>query len=137
MNLQQDEEFTDFLRIKAREGMESVKYPATKFRRMLDGDGGFETVKRFLAAPRVSEGYTELVMRGRPDLTVEALVAQTHWRTQVVQSGFAEVHRYVQDQRSLRTSRTANWSARPIVAIIPELMLTVLTRPSAVDVLDQ
>jgi hypothetical protein len=81
MNLQQDEVFTEFLRAKAREGMESVNYPATKFHRMLDRDGGFETVKRLLAALRVSEGYTELVMRGRPDLTVEALVTQTHWRT--------------------------------------------------------
>ncbi|QHE89212.1 DUF3883 domain-containing protein [Hydrogenophaga sp. BPS33] len=80
MDLQQDEDFTEFLRAKAREGMDSVKYPATKFHRMLDRDGGFETVKRLLAAPRVSEGYSQLVMRGRPDLTVEALVTQTHWR---------------------------------------------------------
>jgi len=81
MNLQQDEQFTEFLRAKAREGMESVKYPATKFHRMLDRDGGFETVKRLLADPRVADGYSQLVMRGRTDLTVEALVTQTSWRT--------------------------------------------------------
>lgn len=81
MNLQQDEEFTEFLRAKAREGMESVRYPATQFHRMLNRDGGLKTVNRLLASPRVSEGFTALVTRGRPDLTVEALVAQTHWRT--------------------------------------------------------
>lgn len=80
MNAQQDEEFTEFLRSKAREGKASVAYPATQFHRMLDGEGGYKTVNQLLAAPRVSDGYSELVMRGRPDLTVEALVTESQWR---------------------------------------------------------
>lgn len=80
MNLQQDEEFTEFLRASAREGMRAVGYPATKFHRMLDSDGGYATANRLLAASRVSDGYSELVTRGRTDLTLEALVTESHWR---------------------------------------------------------
>lgn len=47
---------------------------------MLNADGGFATVNRLLAAQKLSDGYIELVIRGRPDLTVEALVAETLWR---------------------------------------------------------
>lgn len=80
MNLEEDEQFTEFLRGKAREGKTAVGYPATLFHQILNADGGFATVKRLLAASKVSDGYTELVVRGRPDLTVEALVAETRWR---------------------------------------------------------
>lgn len=80
MNLEEDEQFTEFLRCKAREGKTAVGYPATLFHQILNADGGFATVKRLLAASKVSDGYTELVVRGRPDLTVEALVAETRWR---------------------------------------------------------
>lgn len=80
MNLNEDEQFTEFLRAKAREGKAAVGYPATLFLQMLNADGGFRTVNRLLAAQRLSDGYSELVVRGRPDLTVEALVTETHWR---------------------------------------------------------
>jgi Domain of unknown function (DUF3883) len=80
MNLEEDEQFIEFLKSKAREGKAAVGYPATLFLQMLNGGGGFKTVNRLLASPRVSEGYTELVVRKRPDLTVEALVTETRWR---------------------------------------------------------
>lgn len=35
MNLEEDEQFTEFLRGKAREGKEAVGYPATLFLQML------------------------------------------------------------------------------------------------------
>lgn len=79
MNLEDDEQFTEFLRSKAREGKAAVGYPATLFLQMLNAAGGFKTVNRLLASSRISEGYTELVVRKRPDLTVEALVTETHW----------------------------------------------------------
>jgi len=80
MNPTQDEQFTDFLRAKAREGKAAVGYPATQFHQMLNADGGFRTVKQLLAAQRLSSGFSELVLRGRTDLTVEALVVETEWR---------------------------------------------------------
>lgn len=49
-------------------------YNATRYLRMLDEHGGLETAKILINAPTVSEGYTALYMRGRLDLTVEAVI---------------------------------------------------------------
>ncbi len=47
-------------------------YNATRFKRMLEERGGVETAKVLLKAPTVSDGFVELYMRNRLDLTVEA-----------------------------------------------------------------
>jgi hypothetical protein len=53
---------------------EEAKYPATHFLQMLNEYGGLETAQRLLKTTEVSEGFTQLCLRGRMDLTVEALV---------------------------------------------------------------
>lgn len=55
-------------------------YSANDFRKMVLADGGFVTARKLLEKPELSAGFTELVMRGRPDLTVEALVSRPQWR---------------------------------------------------------
>lgn len=81
MNPQENHEFTEFLRSKAAEGKAALGFPATYFLKMLAQKGGFDTAKKLLAAAKISDGFSDLVARGRPDLTVEAIVTETRWRT--------------------------------------------------------
>jgi hypothetical protein len=42
--------------------------------------GGLETARRLLAKPELSDGFTELYLRDRLDLTVEAHVIKPEFR---------------------------------------------------------
>jgi hypothetical protein len=53
-----------------------AKYNATVFFRMLSDRGGLETAKYLINAPGESNGYTELYLRERLDLTLEAVVVE-------------------------------------------------------------
>ena len=46
---------------------------------MLREHGGLETAHRLMQSPQVSDGLTELWLRGRKDLTVEALVLRPEY----------------------------------------------------------
>lgn len=72
------ERFTSFLRQAAEESRREG-YPPNNFVRMLNASGGFETAKRLLMKPTVSEGFVELFQLLRLDLTVEALVVESEW----------------------------------------------------------
>lgn len=63
--------FTAYLRAK-----KEAKYNATVFYNMLSTRGGVSTAKYLINAPKVSDGYTELHLRKRLDLTVEAVVVE-------------------------------------------------------------
>src|SRR6478736_6951073 len=54
MNNREDEEFTAFLKGAVREA-ETLKYFPTRFKGMLDADGGFATVNRILASGKPSD----------------------------------------------------------------------------------
>lgn len=79
MDNHEDEEFTKYLRDAVRQA-EEHKYFPHRFKRMLDADGGYETVKRILASGKPSEGFTRLWELGKVDLTCEAIVVETKWR---------------------------------------------------------
>lgn len=49
MNSRENEQFTEHLRGAVREA-EKLKYFPTRFKGMLEADGGFDTVKRILAS---------------------------------------------------------------------------------------
>lgn len=51
-----------------------AKYNATIFLKMLTDNGGVRTAKTLINSPQPSDGYTTLHLRGRLDLTVEAVV---------------------------------------------------------------
>lgn len=55
-------------------------YSANYFWLMLQKQSGLEVAKAFLANPNVTDGFTELMVRGRPDLTVEAYVLKPEFR---------------------------------------------------------
>jgi hypothetical protein len=51
-----------------------ANYTATIFLQMLTDNGGLRTAKTLINATKPSDGYAALCMRGRLDLTVEAMV---------------------------------------------------------------
>jgi hypothetical protein len=51
-----------------------VGYNATLFLRMLEEHRGLQTARILLHKEKVSDGYTALYLRGRLDLTVEAVI---------------------------------------------------------------
>lgn len=59
-----------------RRAKDEAHYNATIFLQMLTSDGGLRTAKTLINATKPSDGYTALYLRGRLDLTVEALVIE-------------------------------------------------------------
>jgi len=59
-----------------------AKYNATIFLQMLSNEGGLRTAKTLINAAKPSDGYTELYLRKRLDLTVEAVVTEnSRWHS--------------------------------------------------------
>lgn len=79
MNDIENLQFTHQLVAAANEAV-GLGYRPTRFKQMLNTDGGFETVKRILATGRPSEGFTRLLELGRVDLTCEAIIVESRWR---------------------------------------------------------
>lgn len=63
----------EMLRIYQRAQSEA-HYNATLFLQMLHEHGGLETARILIHKEKVSDGYTALYLRGRLDLTVEAVI---------------------------------------------------------------
>lgn len=78
MDAVQQERFTKLLREGAEE-CRRIGYNPRKFLQMLAADGGYATAQKLLASPRISDGFVELSMLGRLDLSVEALVLEHGW----------------------------------------------------------
>lgn len=80
MTPSEDIALVEFLLQKAGEA-EALGYRPTQFKQMLNGQGSGATIRQLLAKGKPSEGFTRLWELGRLDLTVEALVVETKWRT--------------------------------------------------------
>ncbi len=63
-----------------RRAKDEAGYNATRFLRMVEEKGGYETARTLLYAGTVSEGYTALWERKRLDLSVEAVVLHPEWQ---------------------------------------------------------
>ncbi|ESW82156.1 hypothetical protein X773_13030 [Mesorhizobium sp. LSJC285A00] len=59
-----------------RRAKSEAKYNATIFLQMVMDNGGLPTAKTLINAAKVSDGYAELYLRKRLDLTVEAMVIE-------------------------------------------------------------
>lgn len=79
MDSRTNEDFTQHLMDAVREA-EALGYEPKRFKAMLRGDGGFDTVKSILEAGKPSEGFTRLWELNRLDLTCEAIIVQSKWR---------------------------------------------------------
>jgi hypothetical protein len=55
-------------------------YVATRYLVMVREHGGLETARRLLEPGRIHDGFAELLVRGRKDLTVERLVLRPEFR---------------------------------------------------------
>jgi len=55
-------------------------YNATRFLQMVGERGGLEAARRLILSSEPSDGFTELWLQRRLDLTVEALVLQPRWK---------------------------------------------------------
>lgn len=59
-----------------RRAKDEANYPANIFLKMLIDTDGLTTAKMLINASKPSDGYTALYMKGRLDLTVEAVVTE-------------------------------------------------------------
>jgi hypothetical protein len=57
-----------------------IGYNATRFLVMVKELGGLQAAHQLLAAERIHDGFAELLLAGRPDLTVEALVLRQEFQ---------------------------------------------------------
>jgi hypothetical protein len=80
MSPEEDRDFTEFLRTKAGEAERLIKHRPTLFLQMLASGGGYTTAVQLLSSRSISEGFTKLWTGKHLELTVEALVLETHWR---------------------------------------------------------
>lgn len=60
-----------------RRAKDEANYPANIFLQMLTDTGGLTTAKTLINSSKPSDGYTALYMKGRLDLTVEAVVTES------------------------------------------------------------
>lgn len=78
MTPSENERFTKMLRDAAEE-CKRLGYRPTKFLQMLNAEGGYATATKLLASPKISDGFAELQLLGKLNLTVEALVLENGW----------------------------------------------------------
>lgn len=57
-----------------------IGYNATRFLVMVKELGGLQAAHQLLAGERIHDGFAELLLAGRPDLTVEALVLKPEFQ---------------------------------------------------------
>lgn len=58
-----------------------IGYNATRFLVMVKELGGLQAAHQLLAGERIHDGFAELLLAGRPDLTVEALVLRPEFQS--------------------------------------------------------
>lgn len=68
------DEFDEAMLEVYRRALAEADYNASRFLQMLNDHRGVETARILIHAPTVSEVYTALCLRGRLDLTVEAVI---------------------------------------------------------------
>ena len=56
-------------------------HDASRFRQMIEKDGGLQAAKTILRMSAVSQGFAELYLAKRLDLTVEAMILLPRWKS--------------------------------------------------------
>lgn len=82
MDSNQDTAFTQFLREAAKRAQSEIKYTPTYFLDSLGAEGGYATVSKLLLPGKPpSAGFVKLWEHRRLDLSVEALILESEWRS--------------------------------------------------------
>lgn len=79
MNSNQEAKFEQVL-LGAVNQAKAFNYHPNRFVAMIRSKGPFQTVKDIVASAKPSDGFNELLLAGRMDLTCEAIIVQTQWR---------------------------------------------------------
>ena len=83
-----------------RRAKDEAGYNATIFLQMLTDNKGVQTAKTLINSPKPSDGYTALYLRGRLDLTVEALVIEDErWHQLFTDHEITRARRRLKDYR--------------------------------------
>lgn len=89
-----------------RRAKDEAGYNATIFLQMLTDNGGLSTAKTLINSAKPSDGYTALYMRGRLDLTVEALVIEDErWHSLFGADELERARKRLRDYRYLSRPR--------------------------------
>ena len=80
MNRQEEAQFEHTL-LEAVEQAKKLGYTPNQFIGMIATRGPFQTVKDIVASGRPSPGFDRLALLQRIDLTCEAIIVETKWRT--------------------------------------------------------
>ncbi len=76
-----EERLAGLLRGMAERARTEANYSATRFLEMLSNRGAKETVRFLLGTPNPSDGFTNMYLAGRLDLTLEWVVQDEPWRS--------------------------------------------------------
>jgi hypothetical protein len=75
-----EKKFTEQLRQLADRAKSELNYNSNRFLGMLAQNGAFATAHILLARSEPSDGFTNMHLAGRVDLTMECLVQRKEWR---------------------------------------------------------
>lgn len=83
-----------------RRAKEEAGYNATLFLQMISDQKGLRTAKTLINAAKPSDGYTALYLKGRLDLTVEAVVVENEcWHSLFLDIEIERARKRLRDYR--------------------------------------
>jgi hypothetical protein len=79
--MENKEDFQQYMRDLYSTILQRCGYRASYLRRMVTEHGGLAAAKMLLTKSEISSGFAELWLRGATDLTIEAIVVRSPWRS--------------------------------------------------------
>jgi hypothetical protein len=116
MNSREEARFENVLNAAIAQAKQLGYYP-TRFVGMIASKGAFQTVKDIVASGKPSEGFEKLVLYHRTDLTCEAIIVETEWRSffddDLLQIAQDRLTKYGYQWRASTSSRASSSSSIP------------------------
>jgi len=106
-----DVKFTDHLRILCDRSRDECGYNPTRFREMLHARGGLGAAKFVINAAHIGDGFTEMCIQGRLDLTVEAQAISDEW---------CDLFTEDELEKAIRKLKNAEYSGNLICSCLPQ-----------------
>lgn len=80
------------LMVLYEEARTRCRLPAPRFKQMMPRHGAAEAVRRLLDDPKIQSGFTDLVLCGCRELSVEALALRPEYRSLFTEAQLARAH---------------------------------------------